>query len=107
MAYFLSLLTFILGFATCVLSVVVAISFWNQERSLNKRSKALTGALKWQLVGEAVIGLGTLIFAGAAFSGWLSEWSNEQASALRITMFVATSATTVHLFRVVRRIQDA
>lgn len=107
MTHILTLLTFILGLATCILSLFVAGRFWLQERLLNKHSKQLTAALKWQLIGEAVIGTGTLIFAGAAYSGSLSEWSPEQSSTLRIVMFLATSITTLHLSRVIGRLRDA
>lgn len=103
---FLTLVTFILGVATCVLSVVVSISFWRREHGLRSGSRQLTAALKWQLIGEAIIGLGTLVFATAAFLGVLSSWSTESHSVLRIAMFIATSVTTLHLYRVVRRLQD-
>ena len=103
----LTLITFILGLVTCLLSIRVAVSFWQKERGLHSQAKKLTGALKWQLIGEAVIGAGTLIFAWAAYTGELSHWSVAQMSALRVVMFVATSGTTLHLFSVVQRLHDA
>ena len=103
----LTLITFILGAATCLLSVHVAVSFWNKEHYLPGASRQLTRALKWQLMGEAVIGAGTLIFAWASFTGELAHWSVAQMSTLRIIMFVATSLTTLHLFHVVQRLNNA
>lgn len=96
-----TLTIFILGIVTVVLSVVVAVVFYLTK---SPHSRRLTLALAWQLVGEAVIGLGTLIFATAAHFGWLSQWSEELQSSIRLMMFLATSLTTMHLFREVRRI---
>ena len=107
MTAFLTFITFILGAMTCLLSIHVAVSFWNKEHYLPKTASQLTSALKWQLVGEAVIGAGTLLFAWASFTGELSHWSINQMSALRIVMFIATSVTTLHLFSVVQRLHDA
>lgn len=95
----------ILGIATCVLSVFVAFVFWLKTRHLVNDSLMLTSALKWQLIGEAIIGLGTLVFAIAAYTGALNSWPSELSSAVRMLMFLATSVTTLHLYRVVRRLQ--
>lgn len=104
---FLNLIILLLGSATCFLSVGVGLSFWKRQKNFQKAARRLTGALKWQLFGEAVIGAGTLIFAVAAYTGDLSHWTQEQNSALRSVMFIATSVTTIHLWHVVRRLQDA
>ena len=103
----LTLATFILGIATCVLSVLVALSFRKRRRALVKPAQQLTVALEWQLFGEAVIGLGTLIFATAAYVGILEHWSYAAQSGLRISMFLATSLTTIHLYRVAKRLQGS
>lgn len=59
----------------------------------------------WQLAGEAVIGLGTLVFASAAHVGVLPDWPIEVQSGIRFIMFFATSITTVHLYRTILKIQ--
>lgn len=96
-----TLTIFVLGIITVVLSIVVAAAFYVTS---GHRSRKLTLALTWQLIGEAVIGLGTLIFATAAHFGWLDHWSEATQSSIRLVMFLATSLTTVHLFRTVHKI---
>lgn len=101
----ISTLTYIivlLGTATVVLSVFVAIEFNIHRKTLKGDSKRLTHALQFQLLGEAIIGAGTLAFAMAAHSGLLSDWPTWFQSTLRFIMFFATSITTLHLYRVVR-----
>lgn len=98
----LTSLIFILGLVTVVLSAVVATKFKGYSRDLDGHSHNLSKAISWQLVGEAIIGFGTLVFATAAHFGWLPNWPIEVQSALRFVMFVATSVTTLHLWRVVR-----
>jgi len=56
-------------------------------------------ALTFQLIGEAVIGLGTLTFSVGAATGWLQDWSEDTQSAIRFVMFASTSATTYHLVK--------
>jgi hypothetical protein len=90
---------FALGLITVVLSVMVAGKFRKYSKDLDGHSNKLSSAISWQLVGEAVIGFGTLIFATAAHFEWLNDWSIETQSSLRFVMFLATSATTIHLWR--------
>ena len=90
---------FALGLITVVLSVLVARKFRRYSKDLDGHSHKLSKAISWQLVGEAVIGFGTLIFATAAHFGWLTHWSIEVQSSLRSVMFLATSVTTIHLWR--------
>jgi hypothetical protein len=90
---------FTLGLLTVVLSIVVASKFKAYSRDLAGQSNRLSTAISWQLVGEAVIGFGTLIFATAAHFGWLDHWSIEVQSCLRLVMFLATSLTTLHLWQ--------
>lgn len=99
-------LIFILGLVTVVLSGVVAAKFSKYSRSLDGHTHHLSRAISWQLVGEAVIGLGTLVFATAAHFKVLPSWSIEIQSALRFVMFAATSITTMHLWYVVTRIDN-
>lgn len=101
----ISTLTYIivlLGTATVVLSIFVAVEFSLHKKNLNKDSRRLTHALQWQLLGEAVIGAGTLCFAMAAHMGYLPDWPVWFQSSLRFIMFAATSVTTLHLYKVVR-----
>ena len=94
---------FTLGMVTVILSAVVATKFRGYSKDLDGHSHNLSRAISWQLVGEGVIGFGTLVFAAAAHFGWLSHWSIETQSTLRFIMFAATSATTVHLWLTIRR----
>lgn len=91
-----------MGAATVFLSVAVAVAFNGQSGNLKGDSRKLSTSIAWQLVGEAMIGFGTLIFAVAAHQGWLIGWSLELQSSLRFLMLLATSLTTLHLFRTVR-----
>tara|TARA_S200002703_G_scaffold17339_2_gene14331 strand:- start:16106 stop:16339 length:234 start_codon:yes stop_codon:yes gene_type:complete len=67
-------------------------------------AKYLSDALWLQLFGEAVMGAITVVFAIGAHFGWLEHWSTELQSLMRFTMFLATSLTTWHLYKVVQRI---
>ena len=102
-------INFFLGIITVFLSVVVAILFARRAVRFrpNSRNKEFSWALSLQLVGESVIGFGTLVFATAAHFGWLDDWSTSLQSLIRFVMFLATSITTVHLYKTIKRIQDA
>lgn len=100
----LTIVIFVLGVITVILSVLVAVIFRRKAALMTApESRRLTMALHWQLVGEATIGLGTLIFAAAAVMGWLPNWSVGLQSAIRFAMFFATAATTIHLALVVHK----
>jgi len=88
----------ILGTATVVLSVWVACKFRQHARNLNNTSHKLTRALMWQLIGEALLGLGTLAFAVMAYLEMLPDIPVQVQSAMRLLMFAASSITTVHLY---------
>jgi sterol desaturase/sphingolipid hydroxylase (fatty acid hydroxylase superfamily) len=100
-----TLLIFIMGIATVVLSVVVSVKFASYSRELKNEDQGLSRAISLQLLGEAVIGLGTLVFATAAHFGWLPDWPLRTQSTLRFVMFAATSVTTYHLFVTLRKIR--
>ena len=91
----------VMGTATVLLSVFVAVRFWVHHRHLKGDSKRLSMALFGMLIGEATIGLVTLKFALLAWSGNLPSIPIEIQSALRFVAFAATSITTVHLAMVV------
>ena len=97
---------FMMGFITVIISLVVAYKFNYFKNHLGGKPKKLARAVAWQLLGEAVIGLGTLIFATAAFFDVLSNWSVGVQSALRFAMFFATSVTTVHLMLTLKKLSD-
>jgi len=101
----LTFLIFAMGIATVVLSVVVSIKFEKYHKRLGKQDQGLSRAISLQLVGEAVIGLGTLVFATAAHFGWLPNWSVQLQSYIRFVMFFATSWTTYHLYLTLKRIR--
>ena len=96
---------FILGIMTVVLSILASYKFCGYRRKLQGSSKKLSNAISWQLAGEAVIGLGTLVFAWSAHMGWLVNWSIELQSGLRLIMFLATSLTTLHLMLVLIKME--
>lgn len=100
----LTFFIFFLGVVTVALSIMAAFKFHRYTRSLVGKTKGLSHAISWQLLGEAVIGFGTLIFSIAAFLGVLDGWSLELQSIIRFLMFLATSATTYHLMVTLRRL---
>jgi len=96
---------FLLGVITVILSVYACCRFHVFRGGLNKAACKLSGAISWQLMGEAVIGLGTLVFATAEFMGWLEGWNYWFTSALRFTMFIFTAGTTWHLVRTIETLK--
>jgi hypothetical protein len=94
----------VMGSLTVFLSVYVAVVFFRQQKKLDGHSKQLTMSLCMQLIGEAVIGVGTLAFAISAWTNVLPNVPVSYQSALRFIMFLATSATTLHLFRTIKRL---
>lgn len=101
----LTIAILLMGCATVALSLAVAIAFRGQSLLLQGTSKRLSRSLSWQLLGESAIGLGTLAFAYAAHTGALRGWTVEFQSWIRLSMFLATSVTTLHLFLTVRSIK--
>lgn len=95
-----------MGIATVLLSVVVAWKFYSFQRNLKANASSLSNAISWQLVGEAIIGMGTLAFAGAAYYEVLPDWPQWLQSSIRAIMFFATSVTTYHLMCVLQRLED-
>lgn len=102
--HILTFLIVFMGAATVLLSITVAHKLSHRRGRTGVGLSRLSRALSWQLYGEAVIGMGTLTFALAEFSGHLDGWSAITSSALRGIMFAATSTTTLHLFLVIRGI---
>ena len=99
-------LIFLFGLFTVLLSLTVAIKFRNQSlNAVAEDSARLSSALAWQLVGEAVLGLGTLAFATAAHFEVLHNWSTELQSAVRGVMFTVAGATTLHLYLTINRLR--
>jgi len=97
----------IMGVATVVLSLHVAFRFWQQSRSIEGHDrKRLTTSIMFQLLGESLLGLGTLSFAVAAHLNMLPHFSSEAASSIRFLMFFASSATTIHLYNVTTRLNS-
>lgn len=94
----------LLGVITVVLSFEAAWIFFRVKTI--RHAQKVSNAIGWQLIGEAVIGAGTLLFSMGAHFGWLTDWSMMTQSLIRFTMFAATSATTFHLVRVVKELRD-
>jgi predicted membrane protein len=95
-----------MGVMTVTLSVLVAFKFSRYRANLKGGALHLSSAISLQLIGEAIIGFGTLIFSLAAYLGVLDSWSLEIQSLLRFVMFLATSITTWHLLRTLYRLGD-
>ena len=96
----------LLGAATVTLSVYVAVRFFVKHIKMRGDGRRLTGALVFMLVGEAILGLGTLAFAIAAHTGHLPHIPIQVQSAARLVMFAATSITTLHLFMVIMNLDE-
>ena len=97
----------LLGSATVVLSAYVAISFFIQNIKMrNGDGRRLTRALTWMVLGELVLGVGTLCFAVLAHTQHLPMIPVEVQSIARLIMFGATSLTTLHLFVVISNLSD-
>jgi len=88
----------LLGLATVVLSIFVALQFRKQARHLKGGGFHLSRSLMWQLIGEGVLGLGTLAFSILAYMNKLDNVPVYAQSILRLLMFTVTSLTTVHLY---------
>jgi hypothetical protein len=87
--------------------VIVAFKFNRYKKAVQDNGAfRLSNAISLQLIGEAVIGFGTLIFATAAYLGILNSWSIWVQSSLRLVMFFATSVTTWHLYKTLQRLDD-
>ena len=96
----------VMGVATVVLSVHVAFHFYSQSKRLGGDGRRLTNGLMFQLLGESLLGLGTLSFAVAAHLDMLPHFSSFTASSIRFLMFFASSATTIHLYNVTTRMNS-
>lgn len=101
----MTLFIFVMGVATVVLSIWAAGIFL-KHGTRTEESGRLCVALTLQLIGEAVIGMGTVSFAMAAHFGWLPNWPIELQSLIRFIMFFATSTTTLHLVYTVNTLRS-
>ena len=88
----------LLGLSTVVLSIFVALQFRRQARHLKGGGSHLSRSLMWQLMGEGVLGLGTLAFSVLAYMNKLEHVPVYAQSILRLLMFAVTSLTTIHLY---------
>lgn len=86
-------------------SIEVARVFWKESKKTSGKTKKLSKALQWQLIGEATIGAGTVLFTVSAHFGWLNDWDIFTQSSIRFVMFFATVATTWHLRRTMLHIK--
>lgn len=100
----LTIAILLMGCATVILSLAVALAFRGQSSLLQGASRKLSRSLSWQLLGESAIGIGALAFAYAAHTGALQGWTLEFQSWIRLSMFLAASVTTLHLFLTIRDI---
>jgi hypothetical protein len=96
----------VMGLATVILSIFVAYKFKLQSKRLTSGGYNLSNALMWQLVGEALLGGGTTVFAVLAYLGLLPDVPVPVQSMLRVFMFSASSLTTIHLYIVTSRIES-
>ena len=96
----------LMGASTVALSGYVALRFLVKHVNMRGDGRRLTGALVFMLVGEAILGLGTLAFAIAAHTGHLPHVPIQIQSVARLLMFAATSITTLHLFMVIMTLDE-
>lgn len=102
----MTLFIFILGISTVAISLIVSVKFNTYKKTLNNRNaENLSKAICYQLIGEAVIGAGTLLFSAGAHFGWLDNWSMFTQSFIRFVMFFATATTTYHLYVTIRNFE--
>ena len=66
----------------------------------------LSGALTWQLAGEALVGLVTCVFAVSSYLHVWNVMSPELATLLRWVIFAASGVTSWHLYQTIKKIQD-
>lgn len=95
---FLTLLIFLFGSLTVILSVAVAFRFYQYRKRAEGLTAKLILAIMWQLIGEAVLGYGVLVFSFAAYKGWLPFWSIYTQSGIRAFLFGFAAITTAHLW---------
>lgn len=103
--YLMTFVIFALGVATVWLSIYSCFMFQRFRVRLSSDADLLSSAISWQLIGEAIIGLGTLAFSMGEFFGWLEFWSIDFKSTIRFVMFMATSVTTWHLVQTLKRLR--
>jgi hypothetical protein len=96
----------LMGAATVALSGFVALRFFIKHVTMRGDGRRLTGALTFMLLGELILGLGTLCFAVAAHTGHLPMIPVEVQSLARLLMFGATSLSTFHLYLVISQFDD-
>jgi hypothetical protein len=96
----------LLGSATVGLSAFVAVRFFIQHITMRGDGKRLTRALTWMVLGELVLGVGTLCFAILAHTQHLPMIPVEVQSIARLIMFGCTAASTLHLFMVISTLSD-
>jgi hypothetical protein len=96
----------LLGSATVALSGYVGLRFFIKSVTMRGDGRRLTGALTFMLMGELILGLGTLCFAIAAHTKHLPMIPVEVQSIARLIMFGCTAASTLHLFMVISRLDD-
>jgi len=101
---YLTLLIVMLGSSTVVLSIFVAVKFRQQSKHLKNGSRSLSKALMWQLIGEALLGAGTLAFALLAYLNMLPTVPVAVQSAMRLFIFSASGLTTIHLYLTTTRL---
>lgn len=89
--------TVVVGTGSCALALRLAYLFWRQ-------GKPLGGPLGWMMFGETVVVALTVVFSLATLLGY--RWSDHpyNMAAMRLSMFAASSLTSLHLHWSVRRL---
>ena len=97
---------FTMGAMTVALSGYACFQFERFRRKLSNDADRLSRAISLQLLGESVIGFGTLVFATGEFTGAVDHWEVSTKSFLRFIMFLATAITTYHLVNTLTRLRN-
>jgi len=95
----IELATIALGVASVCLSLVIALRF----RRIKMR---LSNALVLNLLGEAVVGLSTIVFALASFFDMYADLSIATVTSLRWIIFLGNVLPSVLLLRAVGEIEN-
>jgi len=107
MDHVISFITLLLGVATCALSISIAYIFHSLKlHNAESAVSRLADGIKWQIIGEAVLGAGTLVFTISAYTGHLPDWPIVLQNSIRIIMFFVAAFTTLKLYGVLRFIRN-
>ena len=96
--HILELFTVLFGGFCVFISVVLAMRFRRVKQKLSR-------ALSLQLLGEAIVGLVTVIFACTSWLGLYKNLAPEFVLLLRLVIFSVAAITSINLYRRVKELE--